>query len=667
MDNFNSTWGGERWTGEHSASEATRRKLREEISDSGGVKGSALTDAPGGPVWSDRKMRQHPSSSSHGGRSESSPNEWIGKDPSQIYSSSKAASPQNLKTAESTNFWEQWTGEGSTPESYHQRISDSSSRAGDTPESFSRRNNERGGSRAIGSSKGLSSSSTRKESNDSSGSCNIWEKLTGDTCFHSESTERQRLVSGNADTVQSMSLPKDTDRGAHSKKDLWEKLTSESPTHSSRVHSAAGFGETPSRHRGRRHSSSGSSNKIHSSNAALENNRMYDRWNGDPTLGSTSRSSDNSYGGPWETYSMSANNLQSFPVPKYEMWQQTARAHTLKDGSNKTSRGTDISLHSTERGAGYSLHRTKRKGGEYLQPDFAKKVKAESSPTFWSESIHREFIEAIYKIGLKHSSPSVIMEQMADTHEALTNERVKSHLQKYRNNSEKSKQEFLTEYDGWMEKAMSLGSTEGSSPKLLPPLSITDMLETTKLVGGEAVAFLTYSTMADERNEPTSEGRQSDMSRSVRSGTARVVDLLTAKMLTGATIPFPELSEEELSSPVGVCINQVVTLFHSMVHLIMSNRERERSKKIVEKSNRLEDMASDGKLQSDGNIPRPMSTVKEDERKHRESDVYGSLDPDQLDQSPPEGSSLARGSSKASNSGRHTAPPVAFKFFDRNP
>ena len=55
------------------------------------------------------------------------------------------------------------------------------------------------------------------------------------------------------------------------------------------------------------------------------------------------------------------------------------------------------------------------------------------------ESTHRMFVAAIYKAGIKHASPSVIMENMTLSHKAITSERVKSHLQKYRNNEKNRK------------------------------------------------------------------------------------------------------------------------------------------------------------------------------------------------------------------------------------
>ena len=61
----------------------------------------------------------------------------------------------------------------------------------------------------------------------------------------------------------------------------------------------------------------------------------------------------------------------------------------------------------------------------------------------WDDTLHKMFVASIYEIGLKNSSPAVILENMAQKPKTITSERVMSQLQKYRNNREKSKQEFM--------------------------------------------------------------------------------------------------------------------------------------------------------------------------------------------------------------------------------
>lgn len=102
----------------------------------------------------------------------------------------------------------------------------------------------------------------------------------------------------------------------------------------------------------------------------------------------------------------------------------------------------------------------------------------------WTEEMHRNFVTAIYDTGVAQSSPSVILENM-DQHptdgtaaaaaapsSSLTSERVKSHLQKYRKNKHKSKEEFLKEYDSFLRKAVTVGGASG----IMPPAAMIEMV-----------------------------------------------------------------------------------------------------------------------------------------------------------------------------------------------
>ena len=58
---------------------------------------------------------------------------------------------------------------------------------------------------------------------------------------------------------------------------------------------------------------------------------------------------------------------------------------------------------------------------------------------------YREFVAAIFDVGLKCASPKTILAMMKSTRE-LTAEHIKSHLQKYRLHREKAREEFLRTY-----------------------------------------------------------------------------------------------------------------------------------------------------------------------------------------------------------------------------
>ena len=107
---------------------------------------------------------------------------------------------------------------------------------------------------------------------------------------------------------------------------------------------------------------------------------------------------------------------------------------------------------------------------------------AKEEDELWTEEMHRNFVMAIYDTGVAQSSPSVILENM-DQHptdgtaaaaaaSSLTSERVKSHLQKYRKNKDKSKEEFLKEYDSFLRKAVTVGGASG----IMPPAAMIEMV-----------------------------------------------------------------------------------------------------------------------------------------------------------------------------------------------
>lgn len=68
----------------------------------------------------------------------------------------------------------------------------------------------------------------------------------------------------------------------------------------------------------------------------------------------------------------------------------------------------------------------------------------------WPEQKHREFVSALFDVGLKSSTPSLIIGAMQSANTfspEMTTERIKSHLQKFRVNRVKSKEDFLRSYE----------------------------------------------------------------------------------------------------------------------------------------------------------------------------------------------------------------------------
>ncbi|DBA02051.1 TPA: hypothetical protein N0F65_000298 [Lagenidium giganteum] len=78
-----------------------------------------------------------------------------------------------------------------------------------------------------------------------------------------------------------------------------------------------------------------------------------------------------------------------------------------------------------------------------------RKYERKTKRFIWPEELHRLFVAAIFDVGLKNASPKALLALMGGTgpHAGLTTEHLKSHLQKYRLNYERSRQEFLQYYD----------------------------------------------------------------------------------------------------------------------------------------------------------------------------------------------------------------------------
>lgn len=190
----------------------------------------------------------------------------------------------------------------------------------------------------------------------------------------------------------------------------------------------------------------------------------------------------------------------------------------------------------------------------------------------WSADLHRHLVSAVFEIGLRNASPAVILENMTEKAKAITSERVKSKLQKYRNNKKKSRQDFMEEYDAFLARLNAVGCAGLGSPGGRSPTSLLEMMGCKKLLGGDAAAFLSYAVM----NEQAAGGSRGD---AAIEGIAAMTSHLLRKDVSeyiqdfeGTGIPFPELSEEEKQTSLGVSLTFVMGLFLSMTQHLMTER-----------------------------------------------------------------------------------------------
>ena len=191
----------------------------------------------------------------------------------------------------------------------------------------------------------------------------------------------------------------------------------------------------------------------------------------------------------------------------------------------------------------------------------------------WGEEMHKMFVAAIYEVGLRNSSPAVILENMTQKPKAITSERIKSKLQKYRNNRVKSKQEFMEDYSSFLHRAHAIECAGGAGGTVAPPVALLEMMGSSKLLGGDAAAFLSYAVMKE--GEDNQEGGTEGSALSTRFLRKGAMDYI--ENFAGASIPFPELSEEEKKTSLGVSMTFVMGLFLSMTqHLMMERASTEK-------------------------------------------------------------------------------------------
>ncbi|KAL7577011.1 hypothetical protein ACA910_006759 [Epithemia clementina (nom. ined.)] len=217
----------------------------------------------------------------------------------------------------------------------------------------------------------------------------------------------------------------------------------------------------------------------------------------------------------------------------------------------------------------------------------------------WPEELHRDFVAAIFDVGLKHSSPSTLLEQMPK-HEQITTERIKSHLQKYRLHRVKSKKEFMASYDASLKKFQA------------PDTPATS----TALSGGQVAGHLTRSVM--EGSSIATEGKESEEEPQHQNTTAQAADAARpaaaatvaageqdqqtqlkpksgndAKSagapaadavasssqqqpsLPNETLMLPRLTEAEKKSPIGAAMGYLMGLFFSLKQQLMAQRVAE--------------------------------------------------------------------------------------------
>lgn len=237
------------------------------------------------------------------------------------------------------------------------------------------------------------------------------------------------------------------------------------------------------------------------------------------------------------------------------------------------------------------MNQNKFQSGHTVVSDQAS-VSSEDDITF-DAAQHRAFVQAIFNQGLQSCSPSLILDEMRYKSEDLTSERVKSHLQKFRNKGDSALVEFMASYDSTMKKYDDLyrrlptstpGSISQSDLEAFTKMFVTQGRSDGNLVAGEVAANLSVADMLlphqedmtmfmgshDEAN--SKHQLKFDLSESLPDPMLFMFQFLQAQSMT--SIKLPVLTEEEKQSPLGAALCYIMGLFMSMRQHIAESREK---------------------------------------------------------------------------------------------
>ena len=217
----------------------------------------------------------------------------------------------------------------------------------------------------------------------------------------------------------------------------------------------------------------------------------------------------------------------------------------------------------------------------------------------WPDELHANFVSAIFEVGLKHASPSFILEHLSSSpcstaddseydstvdsknHEDKTLNAIKIYLQKYRCCKPKSQKEFMENFSKREDNRKSPGDKKS---KQIP-------------YAGAIAAYLTFLSLANEgknkkitapshatnRNQiitvidpPKSGGESSDV---VSTGDEARNSTSHSR---GHGLVLPQLTEEEKQSPLGSAMAYFLGLFFSLQQQLAMQKKQNQSNEINE-------------------------------------------------------------------------------------
>lgn len=210
-------------------------------------------------------------------------------------------------------------------------------------------------------------------------------------------------------------------------------------------------------------------------------------------------------------------------------------------------------------------HKKRKEAPACSQPE----SQGSSKRLAWDLSTHRSFCSAVYEIGLSHASPAVLMDRMELHDPAITSERVKSHLQKYRQNRNKSRTEFWAQYDRFVSHTAAALSNGGGRNNSIMRSIVHSILQSNDehtpppaypLLGGNAAAFLSVVVHATA-TRPTGQQQQQDETPPPPTPGAHPIP-----------IRLPKLTDTERESALGESLVSAFGMFQSLCRHVMHQR-----------------------------------------------------------------------------------------------
>ena len=186
----------------------------------------------------------------------------------------------------------------------------------------------------------------------------------------------------------------------------------------------------------------------------------------------------------------------------------------------------------------------------------------------WPEELHRDFVSAVFDVGLKHSSPATILEHMPK-HPQITSERIKSHLQKYRVHRVKSKQDFMSSYEATLNK-----------------FKVGGMENVKTLSDGEVAAHLSQKAMTDVA-DPSSNGdvpvsqSKAQVKQEPQTPQGGAPSTMGAPPPGHEALMLPKLTEAEKASPIGSSMGYLLGLFFSLKKQLLTQRAMNTKSSVV--------------------------------------------------------------------------------------